>query len=168
VHGGDVPHATSFILTLVAEDGTGFQVGYTGDIAYYPELKDRLAGCDILLAHISRPDFQEYDDAKHRKRVHLGYRRLGQLLADAKPPLALIGEFWAGLTDLRIDLSQGLREQSGVEHVLPTSIGMHIQVPSREIECTECGKPTAFKQIRVAPPADIYGPLSYLCPGCLL
>jgi len=30
---------------------------------------------------------------------------------------------------------------------------MHIKLPSLEIECTECEKPTAFPQVRIAPPA---------------
>jgi tetratricopeptide (TPR) repeat protein/phosphoribosyl 1,2-cyclic phosphodiesterase len=167
-HSADVPNATSFVITLLDEGGAEFRLGYTADTRYYPELKDRLGKCDVLIAHISQPDYEEYDDVKHRKKVHLGYRGLIQLLSEVKPPLVLIGEFWAGLTDLRIDLSQGLREQSGVRHILPTSVGMHIRLPSREIECTECGTPTPFEEIRVAPPADIYGSLSYLCPKCML
>jgi hypothetical protein len=90
------------------------------------------------------------------KVVHLGYRGTAKLLKECQPKLALIGEFWAGFTDLRIPLVKELRQQSGVS------------LPSLDIECTECHKPTPFSEIKVAPPTDHFGSLAYLCPSCMI
>ena len=168
-HGGDVPHAMGMVLELLDEKGrTALRIGYTADTAYFEDLHKHLAGCDILIAHISQPSIEELQDASKLKEVHLGYRGTARLLKECKPRLALIGEFWAGFTDLRIALVKGLRQQSGVEAILPTGLAMHVKLPSLEIECTECGKLTPFGQIKVAPPTDNFGSLAYLCPKCLL
>ena len=168
-HGGDVPHAMGMVVELLDKKGKPvLRIGYTADTAYFEDLHKHLAVCDVLIAHISQPSIEELQDASKIKEVHLGYRGTARLLKECKPKLALIGEFWAGFTDLRIALVKGLRRQSGVEAILPTGLAMHVKLPSLEIECTECGKPTPFSQIKVAPPTDNFGSLAYLCPRCLL
>lgn len=121
-----------------------------------------------MIAHISQPSIEELKDASKLKDMHLGYRGTARLLRECQPKLALIGEFWAGFTDLRISLVKGLRQRSGVEAVLPAGLAMHLQLPSLEIECTECRKPTAFSTVKVAPPTDNFGSLAYLCPNCMI
>lgn len=168
-HGSDVPRAMGMTIELLDEDGgPALRIGYTADTAYFPELQRHLAGCDVLIAHISQPGIDELQDATKLKEVHLGYRGTAKLLGECKPKLALIGEFWAGFADLRIRLAKGLRERSGVEHVLPAGLAMHVRLPSLEIECTECHKPTPFRKVRTAPPTDHFGSLAYLCPGCMI
>ncbi len=107
-------------------------------------------------------------DASKLKEVHLGYRGTARLLKECQPKLALIGEFWAGFTDLRISLVKGLRQRSGVQAVLPAGLAMHLQLPTLDIECTECRKATPFSEIKIAPPTDNFGSLAYLCPGCMI
>jgi ribonuclease BN (tRNA processing enzyme) len=168
-HGSDVPHAMGMVVELL--DNTGkivLRIGYTADTAYFQDLHKHLSNCDILIAHISQPSMDELTDASKLKEVHLGYRGTARLLKECNPKLALIGEFWAGFTDLRIALVKGLREQSTVKAILPTGLAMHLKLPSLEIECTECGRPTPFDQVKVAPPTDNFGSLAYLCPKCLL
>ena len=167
-HGTDVRGATGFRLELLDGADTIFTLGYTGDTEYFPELSQRLQGCDLLLAHISQPDPREFTDPNFRKQIHLGYRGLAELIREAKPKLTLVGEFWAGLSDLRIDLIQGLRRLTGTEAILPAGLGMHLELPTAKVECTECGAFTEPARVRVAPPAGRFGNLAYLCPGCLL
>lgn len=168
-HGNDVKHAMGIVFELLDEKGkTALRIGYTADTAYFQDLHKHLLNCDILIAHISQPSIDELKDASKLKEVHLGYRGTARLLKECKPRLALIGEFWAGFTDLRIALVKGLRQQSGVEAILPTGLAMNVNLPSLEIECTECGKLTPFAKVKVAPPTDSFGSLAYLCPKCLL
>jgi len=121
-----------------------------------------------LLAHISQPDLEEFTDPSHRKKIHLGYRGLAELIKETKPKLTLVGEFWAGLADLRIDLIQGLRSLTGDEAILPAGIGLHLDLPSMNIACAECRRSVSYKEIRVAPPASRFENLAYLCKDCLL
>jgi len=168
-HGSDVPHAMGLVVELLdKKDKPALRIGYTADTGYFEDLHKHLSGCDILIAHISQPSIEELQDASKLKEVHLGYRGTARLLKECKPRVALIGEFWAGFTDLRIALVKGLRQQSGVDALFPSGLAMHINLPSLEIECTECAKPTAFSQIKVAPPTDTFGSLAYLCPKCFL
>ncbi len=169
MHGNDVPHAMGMVVELLDEKGNAaVRIGYTADTAYFEDLHKHLSGCDVLIAHISQPSIEELQDASKLKDVHLGYRGTARLLTECKPKLALIGEFWAGFTDLRIALVKGLREQSGVAAILPAGLGMHLRLPTLEIECTQCAVPTPFSQIKVAPPSDNFGSLAYLCPDCVI
>ncbi len=168
-HASDVPHAMGMLLELLDKKSKpALRIGYTADTAYYPDLPKHLSDCDVLIAHISQPTIEELQDASKLKEAHLGYRGTARLLKECKPKLALIGEFWAGFADLRISLVKGLRQRSGVDAILPAGLGMHLRVPSLDIECTQCGKPTPFSQIKVAPPADNFGSLAYLCPRCMI
>jgi tetratricopeptide (TPR) repeat protein/ribonuclease BN (tRNA processing enzyme) len=168
-HGNDVPHAMGMVVELLDNEGKpAVRIGYTADTAYFEDLHTHLAACDVLIAHISQPSIEELQDVSKLKDVHLGYRGTARLLRECKPKLALIGEFWAGFTDLRISLVKGLRQRSGVPAILPAGLAMHLRLPSLEIECTECKKPRPFSEIKVAPPTDSFGSLSYLCPNCMI
>jgi tetratricopeptide (TPR) repeat protein len=168
-HSDDVPHAMGMVLELFDEDGNvTLRLGYTADTGYFENLDKHLSNCDVVIAHISQPGIDELQDEKTLKEVHLGYRGTAQLLKECKPTLALIGEFWAGFTDSRIALVKGLRQRSGLDAILPTGLALHLRLPSLEIECTECEKPIPFSDIKVAPPADQFGSLAYLCNHCLI
>lgn len=168
-HGGDVQHAMGMMVELLDKKGkVAVRIGYTADTAYFEDLHKHLEKCDMLIAHISQPSIEELRDPMKFKEVHLGYRGTAKLLKECQPKLALIGEFWAGFTDLRIPLVKGLRQLSGVKTVLPAGLAMHLRLPSLDIECTECHKPTPFTEVKVAPPTDNFGSLAYLCPGCMI
>jgi Tfp pilus assembly protein PilF/ribonuclease BN (tRNA processing enzyme) len=168
-HGKDVSHAMGMVVELLDKKRKpALRIGYTADTAYFEGLHEHLGKCDILIAHISQPSIEELKDASKLKEVHLGYRGTARLLEECKPTLALIGEFWAGFTDLRIPLVKGLRLRSGVNAVLPAGLAMHVRLPSLEIECTECTKPTPFSSVKIAPPTDNFGNLAYLCPSCMI
>jgi len=169
-HGPDVPGAVGIRLSLHEEGRPDFIIGYTGDTRFFDGLVDRLNGCDLLLAHISQPDNEEFTDPDHEKEKHLGYNGVTKLIQqlDPKPKLILVGEFWAGLADLRIELIQGLRQRTGANNILPAGLGLHLRIPSLEVECTECGRPTNYDQLRIAPPTFPFGPLGFLCGRCMV
>jgi len=164
----EVPNAVGFKLHLVGDDGSNFTIGYTGDTGFFKRLARDLAGCDLLVAHISQPSTKELLNPAARKKNHLGYRGIIELVKVCKPRATLISEFWAGLTDLRIDLVQAIRKHTKNNAILPASIGMHVHLPSLEVQCTQCAKPVPFEKVRVAPPANRFGNLSYLCESCML
>jgi tetratricopeptide (TPR) repeat protein len=158
-------------------------IGFTGDTGFFEELCDsaHLGGCDILIPHISQPDLWELVSHSERKNdMHLGYRGVEKLIKgiDPKPQVTLIGEFWAGLADLRVDIVQGLRqvqrrgETVPSNAVLPTSVGLFVDPKTCDIQCSKCGDWTSYERITVAAPvsfgspAQKFGPLSYLCPLC--
>jgi ribonuclease BN (tRNA processing enzyme) len=168
-HGEDVPCAVGMKLRLLGADGkTVLVIGYTGDTEYSDRLADSLKGCDILLAHISMPDPEEYTNENHFKKRHLGYNGMAKLIERTKPRLTLMGEFWAGLADLRIDLTQSLRQRTKNAAILPTGVGFHLHLPSIEVECTCCQKLIACTRVRVAPASTPFGTLGYLCELCLV
>jgi tetratricopeptide (TPR) repeat protein len=168
-HGDDVPGAIGMKLQLLGPAGRpALVLGYTGDSEYSDALVAHLQGCDILLAHISMPDPEEYTDEAHLKKKHLGYNGLAKLIVGAKPRLTLVGEFWAGLADLRIDLTQGLRQRTKSSVILPTGVGFHLHLPTLEVECTCCRKRVPCESVRVAPASTPFGPLGYLCERCLV
>ena len=168
-HGDDVPNAVGFRLRLHREGQQDFIFGYTGDTEYQDGLPGHLSGCDVLLAHISMPDVEEFDDMEVHKPKHLGYNGLTQLLKNMTPPpkLTLVGEFWAGRADLRIELIQGLRARTGQAAILPTGLGFHLHLPKLEVECTGCRCRIPHAQVKIAPAATPFGPLGYLCVQCL-
>ncbi len=170
-HSADVLKAVGVRVECLNEDRTtATTVGFTCDTGFFKELcdKDHLGGCDILVAHMSEPDPEEYDDSDHVKKEHLGYRGVERLIKGCKPKLTVVGEFWAGITDLRIDLVQGLRALCETEAILPASIGLQVKPGTLEVRCTNCRKWIGLGDIRVGSPGTEFGALSYLCRHCRL
>jgi len=170
-HSKDVPKAVGVRIECLNEDGTAAAtVGFTCDTGFFEELcdKDHLGECDVIVAHMSEPDPEEYDDSDHLKQGHLGYRGVQRLITRCKPKLTIVGEFWAGITDLRIDLVQGLRALCRSDAILPASIGLQVRPKTLEVRCTNCRKWIGLGDVRVGSPGAEFGPLSYLCRDCRL
>jgi Tfp pilus assembly protein PilF/ribonuclease BN (tRNA processing enzyme) len=167
-HSDDVPSAMGMVVELLEKEKVVLRIGYTGDTEYFEELSVHLKGCDILIVHISQPSVEELQSAKKFKKDHLGYRGTARLLRECQPKFGLIGEFWAGFTDLRIDLVKGIRSLSGCQNIFPAGIGMHVSLPELAIECTDCAQVIRYDQMKVAPPSENFGDLAYLCPKCIL
>jgi ribonuclease BN (tRNA processing enzyme) len=145
-----------------------FKIGYTGDTAFFKELSSHLNGCEMLVVHMSQPDAEELRDPSKRKDAHLGYRGVIDLIRETSAKLVIVGEFWAGIADVRIDLVNAVRSHCKGTTVLPAAIGMHIRLPGMEIECSACQKPTPYTEVRVTPSARPFGDLLYLCRKCIL
>jgi ribonuclease BN (tRNA processing enzyme) len=166
-HSPGVLNAVGFKLYL-NDNKKSLSVGFMGDCEFSKDLVDNLSGCDLLIAHISQPEVAELKTPTVRKKNHLGYRGLGELITKAKPKSVIVSEFWAGLADIRIDLVQGLRSLTGLNRILPGGIGLHLALPDMKVECTQCGSKIPFDEVRVSPPATPFGNLSYLCSSCVL
>jgi len=104
---------------------------------------------------------------KHERKKHLGLNGVAKLIKETSPKLTLIGEFWAGLADIRIELVQALRSRTGNNNILPTGLGFHLHLPSLQVECTNCRKRIPHDSIKIAPAATAFGPLGYLCGSCI-
>jgi ribonuclease BN (tRNA processing enzyme)/tetratricopeptide (TPR) repeat protein len=167
-HGDELKDPVGFTLVLQTENEDAFRLGFTGDTEYFDDLEDHLKECDLLLAHISQPDDEDFTDPRHRKKNHLGYRGLGELIKRCEPRLTIVSEFWSGFTDLRIDLVMALRSLTGNPRIFPASIGMHVHLPKMEVECSACNQKTSFDEVGVAASVHHFGSLAYLCPSCLL
>jgi tetratricopeptide (TPR) repeat protein len=167
-HAKEVPNAIGFKLHLQTDGKNSLTVGFTGDCEFNNNLAKNLNGCDLLIAHISQPEVSELKTPTIRKKNHLGYRGLSKLITKAKPKFVIVSEFWAGLADIRIDLVQGLRDLTGLSRILPGGIGLHLTLPDMKVECTKCGSKIPFDDVRVSPPANPFGNLSYLCSRCVL
>jgi tetratricopeptide (TPR) repeat protein/ribonuclease BN (tRNA processing enzyme) len=171
-HSPDVPDAVGLRINCLdaADHDSRFVIGYSADTGYFDELCEdaALGHCDLLIAHVSQPDQKDYSNPNHRKKHHLGYRGTAALINGAKPKLTIVGEFWAGLADLRIDLVQGLRTLCGTNAILPGSQSLRVWLPSLEVVCTNCGRAVPVDSIHVAPPQMKFGPLNYLCDRCRL
>lgn len=168
-HGTDVPRAIGMRLRLLANDRTPvLTIGYTGDGGFTPELAKHLKGVDLLIAHVSQPDSKEFNNPEHLKDIHLGYNGAVRLIKEVQPKLTLIGEFWAGLADLRLDLIDGIRLRSGSKSVFPACLGLYLSLPDLNASCFRCGELVPTQQIRIAPPLKEFGLLGYLCDQCIL
>ena len=170
-HRPDVPQGIGATIELLDSNGeTVRRIGYTGDTTYSNRLAEPLADCDVLIAHISQPALAELKDPNESHGNHLGYRGTIKLLKDTKPKLALIGEFWAGFADLRIDLVNAIRDRTELKCILPAGIGLDLSLPELRVYCTECRATIPPSSVIVAPPPsrEPYGNLSFLCRSCMV
>jgi tetratricopeptide (TPR) repeat protein len=145
-------------------------VGFSCDTGYFEDLcsPEYLGKCDILVAHISEPDAEEYEDPEHLKKNHLGYRGAARLIQGCKPRLTVVCEFWAGVTDLRLDLVQGLRNLCNTKAILPGGVGLFIKPSTLDVRCSSCQAWCPRHEISVSGSDIPFGPLRYLCPNCRL
>lgn len=146
-------------------------LGYTGDMRYHPAKDSGLARflkkCDVLIAHLSQPAFEEYDNEAAFQEGHLGLNGLVALVDEVKPGLVLVGEFKATNEDLRLDLIAAIQKRLKCSAVvLPTSKGMWISLPKFFVKCTRCPQWSSYNSTIVLPPPDPFGALQYCCPSC--
>ena len=173
-HGNDVPNAVGLRIECHHDDPNAMpvSVGFTCDTKYYGARcdEDHLHGCDILVAHVSQPEVRELQnpDCLKTNDPHLGLNGVAKLIEGAKPKLTILGEFWAGLADLRIDLAQALRERTGSDGIIPGGLGLLVDPATRKVKCTACPKWVPGDEVSVAAPALPFGALSYVCPECRL
>ncbi|MGV3465065.1 MAG: MBL fold metallo-hydrolase [Heyndrickxia sp.] len=152
------------------------KIGFTCDTEYYEQfddndilkdnLNDHLKNCDVLVAHISQPTLTELVASSEIKRDHLGYRGVAKLIKNVKPGITILGEFWAGYADMRIDLAKGLKRICDDSIIIPSSIGLFLDPVRKEIECSICKRWETSQNIHVTSPTEEFGSLKYTCSLC--
>ncbi len=178
-HSSDVPNAVGFkIKCFKKDDSLGFTLGYTGDTEYFLKLSEHLSNCDLLLANMSQPDDEELDhymipsDGKwNKKKNHLGYYGTIGLIREAKPKLAVIGEFWEGRGDARMEMIKAVRKRVGNDLVIPADRGMEIDIANWEIRCSSCNQFKAIDDLssfRTIRPAKEFDSLRLVCKECII
>jgi ribonuclease BN (tRNA processing enzyme) len=174
-HGIDFP-AFGIRVECIPSDGSKPTViGFTCDTEYFEQmdkndtdkLVDHLQDCDILIAHVSQPTLGELLTTRLPPREnHLGYRGVAKLVKNCTPKLTVIGEFWAGFADMRIDIAKGLKRINDKAVIVPSSIGLFINPKNGEIECTNCKRWEPAANIHVTAAKEEFGPLGYICSLC--
>jgi tetratricopeptide (TPR) repeat protein/ribonuclease BN (tRNA processing enzyme) len=152
------------------------KIGFSCDTEYFDSfgtndpdsLAQHLTGCDILVAHISQPTLAELVTSHKPKKNHLGYRGVAQLIKNTNPGLTVLGEFWAGYADMRIDLAKGIKRVCDSAAVIPSSVGLYLNPQTKEIECSNCKRWESAASISVSAAMQEFGPLSYVCSMCRL
>ncbi|MES2731548.1 MAG: MBL fold metallo-hydrolase [Bacteroidota bacterium] len=174
-HGKDFPAFGIRVECIPSDGGKPIVVGFTCDTEYFEQidkydndkLVDHLQGCDILVAHVSQPTLGELLTNRMPPREnHLGYRGVAKLVKNCNPKLTVIGEFWAGFADMRIDIAKGLKRINDKAVIIPSSIGLFINPKTGEIECSNCKKWEPAANIHVTAAKDEFGPLGYICSLC--
>lgn len=175
-HGG--PHFPAFGLRIEClpqnEGEKSIFIGFTCDTEYFVGLEEHFKNCDILIAHISQPTLAELLSRSNHKKNHLGYRGVAELVTKCKPKLTILGEFWAGFADMRIDIAKGLQriydesyaESRTESRILPSGVGLFVNPENLEIDCSGCHKWRPASNISVSATDTDFGPLKYLCPFC--
>lgn len=146
-------------------------IGYTSDTTYWDGMEEDYDKVDMLIANIS----SVYDtdvQMENQNELHLGYRGCAKMLQNFEqaPQLFLLSEFWNGLGDIRFPVSKQLRRavlQKGLyTAVLPTEIGMEVDLAYMGVKCSSCG--AWSKQISLIKPNIEFGKMHYMCENCIL
>ncbi|MBD0255784.1 MAG: hypothetical protein ICV83_08700, partial [Cytophagales bacterium] len=174
-HGKDFP-AFGLRVECLSENWkeTEATIGFTCDTEYFDQMsKDdndalakHLQDCNVLVAHVSQPTLAELLSSGASKETHLGYRGVAKLIRQCKPGMTLLGEFWAGFADMRIDIAKGLKRINDKAIIIPSSIGLFVDPKANEIECSNCKNWVPADTIHVTAATQEFGPLGYICPLC--
>lgn len=158
--------AVGFSFKLLVDGRRKLTVAYTADTGYFDGLPQNIVSCDVLVAHIGSTRHEEFPPPKPHKVDHLGYNGLIKLINNLKPRLTIVGEFWGGIGDLRIDLIKGLRRQTGLDSIIPASVNLHLDLKTISVECNQCRAPIPAERLTIVAPAERFGSLGYLCSLC--
>ncbi len=174
-HGKGFP-AFGLRVECLSEDWkkTEATIGFTCDTEYFDQMSQddddalakHLQQCDVMIAHVSQPTLAELLSSGASKETHLGYRGVAKLIRQCNPGLTLLGEFWAGFADMRIDIAKGLKRINDKAIIIPSSIGLFVDPKANEIECSNCKNWVPADTIHVTAATQEFGPLGYICPLC--
>lgn len=147
-----------------------FQIGYTSDAIFFPELAEFFADVNVLIFNIS--DIYEKDvRGTKSKGSHLGYDGSLRLLMKNFPnlQLAVASEFCCSNGDYRMKvlrkLSEQIERQKGV-CVIPGEVGLKIDLPSGNICCSQCKRMVPISSVSVVAPEEEFGLIRYVCNRC--
>lgn len=146
-------------------------MGYTSDTIYWDGMEKDYDNTDILIANISSVRKEDLL-LEQQHKLHLGFGGCMNMLLNftQAPGLFLLSEFWNGIEDIRFSVSKQLRRavlQKGLDTaVLPTEIGMEIDLTNMGVKCSCCG--AYAKGISLVRPRCEFGEMGYVCEECLI
>lgn len=146
-------------------------MGYTSDTIYWEGMERDYDCVDLLIANISSVRKEDLLLEKQH-RLHLGFGGCMKMLLNftKAPELFLLSEFWNGIEDIRFPVSKQLQRaaiQKGLDiAVLPTEIGMEIDLANVGVKCSCCGAWT--KGISLIRPKNEFGEMNYVCEECII
>lgn len=158
------------------------RIGFTSDTRYLSELSELFADCDYIIANISETNLNDYL-GKQEKDKHLGYYGCRQLIKECnakrgtelsagticdKEPRYIISEFWAGKGDVRKELVQRLRKETGYDFIYPGDIGMLFFLDQATFLCGYCGSEKDLDKLHSIKPGMEYARFSNVCSECIL
>lgn len=146
-------------------------MGYTSDTTYWPEMEKDYDNADLLIVNIS--SVREADIfMEEQNELHLGFNGCMKMLMGFHmlPQMLLLSEFWNGIEDIRFPISKQLARTAQRKYlnavVLPTEIGMEVDLATMRVKCSCCG--TWAKKVSLIRPNSEFGAISYACEDCIL
>lgn len=148
-------------------------LSYTSDTHYNDNLVEYLENSDIVIANIS--GIYETDIKRiELKKKHLGYWGCINILENMKkkPELFLLSEFWSGINDIRFPISRYIQNEICKQFptiktkVIPSDIGLCIELDSKKIKCSNCNKYS--NSIRIIKPKNDFDDIQYICNDCIV
>jgi len=184
-HSEETPHAygLNFELKHNGSDKVPVLLGFTGDTKYEENLSQNLEKCKIIVCNFSmtnRDDFARNE--KKRKADHLGFHGLSDLINNTSAKMYVVTEFFGGLGEIRIPITQCLQDtlrediKNGKSKrtleelpiIIPADIGLVVDVESLKVMCSFCKEFIPAKDITVISSSSNFGRLLYLCPNDLV
>lgn len=144
-------------------------LGYTSDTGYFPGLSTYLQDVDVLIFNISDIYKKDVKGIKN-KHSHLGYNGSLKLLKDSNAKLAIASEFCCTNGDFRANIVKVLKEEISVTDgcdVFPGEIGLSIDLPLLQVECSFCKKKVSANSVKFIAPGKEYDKIQYICGNCI-
>lgn len=147
-------------------------IGYTSDTTYWDGMECDYQVADMLVANISSVRSLDIQ-MKTQHKYHLGYygcAKILQQLDNKAPQMLLLSEFWNGLGDIRFAVSKQLHRMATQWNldtmILPTEIGMEIDLATLGVKCSCCG--VYSRTVSLIKPEHEFGVMRYVCENCIL
>lgn len=155
-------------ILMEFDEGT-FVLGYTSDTGYFPELSDFFADVDLLIFNISDIYKKDVKGIKD-KHSHLGYNGSVKLLRQISPKMAIASEFCCTNGDFRVNIIKSLNKEKLISkdcEIFPGEIGLNVELPTLQVECSICKRKVSYKNINIVGPKKEFGKIEYICRNCL-
>lgn len=157
-----------------SQEKSSVRIGYVGHSCWNPLLAHHLGSCDLLMTGFGHTTPNDYNKISYPQDC-LGYYGNYTLLEEVAPKLLLIGEYSGREGDIRLEVSQKIRNEwvsrTGLGNkkspsVLPADTGLFLCLKSLKIHCPVTNTWVDPAQIRVIKTSDSFGQLRYLSPSC--
>jgi tetratricopeptide (TPR) repeat protein len=153
-------------------DTESVQIGYLTGMGWSPLLAHHLGNCDILILGFGHTNPADYSKIGYNEDS-LGFHGCYSLLQEVAPSLLLLSEFQGRDGDIRLEVVKKIRSDFCCEElrrhtkgttILPTDIGLTIDLQTCSAQCTMTGTNVLPAELTVVTSASDFGRLRYLSP----